>query len=127
MVIQETFVSGILQFVKQTHSMTRFASFADQKCTHLIFGHGPVHAPVGDPERVAGELLLRVEELVEEADLLHEVSADRAHQVVEVVGAVPVRLRDPEADVVGTLRELAECLEYYLAIWTSSFKLREET
>ena len=68
--------------------------------TRLLFGQGLVHAPVGDPERVTRELLLRVEELVKETDLLHEVAADRPHQVVEVVRAVSVRLRDPEADVV---------------------------
>ena len=66
----------------------------------LIFGQWLVHAPVGNPERVTRQLLLRVDELVKEIDLLHEVAADGPHQVVEVVRAISVRLLDPEADII---------------------------
>ena len=73
---------------------------APKVSTRLIFGQGPVHTPVGNPEGVTRKLLLRVEELVEETDMLHEITADRPHQVVEIIRAISVRLRDPEADVV---------------------------
>ena len=66
----------------------------------LIFGQWLIHAPVGNPERVTRQLLLRVDELVKEIDLLHEVTADGPHQVVEVVRAISVRLLDPEADII---------------------------